>query len=259
MLFCPGDQQLADGLTKLLASQRMNMLMEFWGLVGDQVHLRQVRASAEERQHSQASAEQQQHSQASAEQQQHSQASAEQQHFGILAEREHTRTTGATPHMDLQGLGGLLGLLVILVNIAKAKGQNTNPEIQPPLAVDSSLELYGVIVMMAICVVAMWELGRSCLRNHGEAFRLRSLQAEQKLSKKEMRELNALLRRDPLQLSEDERHRMIQLADTTGVDLSGIFIRKGQATPTMARTPTEVLGGVATPPPPDPYSACAAE
>ena len=268
--FCPGDQQLADGLTKLLTSQRMNMLMEFWGLVGDQVRLRQVQApaehqqplqaSAEHQQPSQASAEHQQLSQASAEQQQHSQASAEQcQHERLHTDRKPTSTTGVSPHMDLQGLGGLLGLLVILLNVAKAKGHSTNPEIQPPLAVDSSLELYGVVLMMAICVVALWELGRSCVRNHGEVLRLRSLQGDQRLSKKEMRELNALLRKDPSQLQEGEKDRMIQLAESTGVDLSGIFQKKSQATPTAARTPTEVFGGVSTPPPPDPYSACAAD
>ena len=75
-----------------------------------------------------------------------------------------------------------------------------------------------------------------------------------------MRELNALLRRDPSQLSEGERDRMIQLAETTGVDLSGIFVKRGQITPTVSRSPTEVFGGVATPPPPpEPYSACAAD
>ena len=30
--YCPGDQQLADSLTKILPSQRMGMLMRFWGL-----------------------------------------------------------------------------------------------------------------------------------------------------------------------------------------------------------------------------------
>ena len=261
VLFCPGDQQLADGLTKLLASQRMNLLMEFWGLVGDQVRLRQVQASAEP-QHFQASAEPQQF-QASAEPQQF-QASAEPQHSRASAEPQHreastTATNSTTSNFDPQGLGGLLGLLVILINLAKASGHSTNPEIQPPLAVDSSLELYGVVGMLAVCAVALWELGRACYRHHGEAARLRSLQAEQKLSKREMRELNALLRRDPAQLLDTEKDRMIQLAETAGVDLSGILSRKVETNLSAARTPTEVLGGTEVPPPPDPYSACAAD
>ena len=165
VMFCPGDQQLADGLTKLLASQRMNMLMEFWGLVEDQVRLRQVQAPAEPQQ-AEASAEHRQHLEASAEQRQHFEASAEQQQCNNASTQNHVTTASTASHMDLQGLSGLLGLLVILMNLAKAKGQDHNPEIQPPLAVDSSLELYGVIVMMIICVVALWELGRACIRNN---------------------------------------------------------------------------------------------
>ena len=52
--YCPGDLQLADGLTKILTSQRMTTLMMFWGLYELQdgpplpVHRRvlQVRAPA---------------------------------------------------------------------------------------------------------------------------------------------------------------------------------------------------------------------
>ena len=256
VMFCPGDQQLADGLTKLLASQRMTMLMGFWGLVGDQASLRRLQAPAEHQQ-LQAPAEHQQ-LQPPAEHQQ-LQAPAEHQHLQAPA-RHQQQSQAEARHFDLQGLGGLLGLLVILLNLAKANGHNINPETQQPLAVDSSLELYGVIGMLAICAVAIWELGRACYRNHGEALRLRNLQGDNRLSKKEMRELNALLRKDPSHLLPQERDRMVQLAEVTGVDLTGILGKKSSAT-SSPRVPTSgnVPGSSPTPAPPEPFSACAAD
>ncbi|CAE6936905.1 RE1 [Symbiodinium sp. CCMP2592] len=146
VVYCPGDQQLADGLTKLLPSQRMNLLMEFWGLSaggnsGDQVRLRQVQAPAE------------------------------------------------------------------------------------------------------------------------QVARLRATQESQRLSKKEMRELNGLLRENPGSLSPQEKERMIHLADIAGVDLAGILTRSNlEATSGTTARPSSVLGGsVSPPPPPDPFSASAAD
>ena len=262
VMFCPGDQQLADGLTKLLASQRMNMLMEFWGLVGDQAQLRRLQAPAELQQ-LQAPAELQQLRAPAELQQLQAQAAFQQLRAQAEHQQDHASEQQPQPtatHFDLQGLGGLLGLLVILINIAKANGHNINPETQQPLAMDSSLELYGVVGMLAICAVAIWELGRACYRNHGEALRLRALQGDQRLSKKEMRELNSLLRKEPSQLLPQERERMVRLADATGVDLTGILGKKGGtlSSPRMS-TPTSAVGGTPTPPPPEPFSACAAD
>ena len=52
--FCPGLHQQADGLTKILSSPRMNLLMERWGLHPQErrgedhrAHVRQVHAQAE--------------------------------------------------------------------------------------------------------------------------------------------------------------------------------------------------------------------
>ncbi|CAE7257247.1 RE1, partial [Symbiodinium sp. CCMP2592] len=238
VVYCPGDQQLADGLTKLLASQRMNQMMLFWGLsaAGDHVRLRQVQASAEQQ-----NPEQQRTEQRTLEQRQPA---------------EHTPTPTA-PHPNPEGLGCCLGLIVILLNLAKASGEVTNPEAPTALAVDSSLELYGVVLMLGICFIALWECGRVCWRNRGEAMRLRSLQESQKLSKKEMRELNGLLRRNPAQLQGHEKERMIQLAEATGVDLSGILA--GTEGPQFATPSTVLGGGEVPPPPPSPFSACAAD
>ena len=217
--YCPGDQQLADTLTKILASQRLTMLMEFWGLFrqggerGLQAHLRQVQAPAEP-QHSQAPAEPQ-HSQAPAEQQ-HSQASAEPQ--------RNQQTTTTASSTGVGNLGCCLGLLVALQGVIGAKGRENNPEASAPLAADSSLELYGIILMLVICTVALWEAGRGCLRGQGEVARLRSLQ-ESRMSKREMKQVNALLQWDPAELRPAEKEALVSLADVAGVDLSHILKR----------------------------------
>ena len=243
VVYCPGDQQLADGLTKILSSQRMNGMMEFWGLFEgepgrDRVRLRLL----------------------------HEQQQTAAEHQQTATEHQQTATTEHALSHQRQyleanpgGLGCCFGLLVVLMNIAKASGQNTNPEIQTPLAVDSSLELYGILVLLVISAVAVWELVKSCWRNHGEAARLRALQSDQRLSKKEMRELNSLLQRDPRDLRSQEKERMIQLAETAGVDLSGILGRK---TDSSSSTTSGRNGGgseATVPPPPDPYPASAAD
>ena len=65
-----------------------------------------------------------------------------------------------------------------MVNIAKVSGYRAADDNKSPLAVDSSLELYGLILMLVICTVALWEVGRSCYRSHNEGVRLRSMQQE---------------------------------------------------------------------------------
>ena len=220
VVYCPGDQQLADGLTKLLASQRMNLLMQFWGLSAGRVEglgrLRQFQAPADQQIGQHAPADQQTGQHAPADQQTDQHAPAD-QHTTVQV------TTPTVPHTNPEGLGCCLGLLVVLMNLAKASGEVTNPEVQTALAVDSSLELYGVVLMLGICSIAIWEFARVCWRNRGEAARLKALQEGQRLSKREMRELSALLRQDPAQLKPSERERMVQLAEITGVDLSGIL------------------------------------
>ena len=63
------------------------------------------------------------------------------------------------------------------MNLAKASGEVSNPEVRAALAVDSSLELYGVVLMLGICSIAIWEFARVCWRNRGEAVRLSAVQA----------------------------------------------------------------------------------
>ena len=206
---CPGDQQLADALTKILPSHRMNMLMEFWGLFqpgregdGQGAQLRQVQATAVQQQQQQQSM---QHP--TAEQQQHE---AEQH-----PTPEHAATTVTTTH-GAGNLGCCLGLVVALQSIFGVQGRSQDPEAHAPLAVDSSLELYGNILMLVICTVALREAGRGCMRRGGEAARLRSLQAEPKMTKREMKQLNGLLQRAPEDLRPHEREALVSLAEVAG-------------------------------------------
>ena len=109
--------------------------------------------------------------------------------------------------------------------------------------------------MMVICVVALWEGGRHCYRR-AEAVRMRSLQAEQRLSKKEMRKLNQVLQRDPDDLSSDDKEVLFALAERVGVDLKKILTKEPAMGSATALAVREKL-----PPPSQPPSeaACAAD
>ncbi|CAE7767290.1 RE2 [Symbiodinium sp. CCMP2592] len=167
--YCPGDRQLADGLTKILAAKRMGWIMESWGL------------------------------------------------------RRH-REGDPPPEQPQDNHHG---------------GEDL--EAHSPLAVDSSLELYGVILMLVICVIALWEGSRHCYRK-AEAARMRSLQAEQKLSKKEMRRLNQMT--------------LTSLAEKAGVDLTKILTRES-----VRGAPAPAVRFEEDPPrpPSPPVAACAAD
>ena len=77
--------------------------------------------------------------------------------------------------------------------------------------------------MLVICSVAIWECVRGCYRTHAEQVRLRAVQGEMKLPKKDMRKLNALLQRKLQDLTIDERQTLVSLAEAAGVDLKGVF------------------------------------
>ena len=212
--FCPGSIQLADGLTKILPARRMSDLMRAWGLgnPGEEgsaedlqplQQVRQLRAPAEMQQ--------------------------------------QQDITAPTPQGSLGNWGCCLQLLVLMSSLAKVRGFRPADDDASPLAVDSSLELYGIILMLVICTVALWEMGRSCYRSHNEGVRLRSLQFDARLSKKDLRTLNAYLKRNPSDLSTAEREEMASLADQSGVDLSGILLRSATKEPEVQRK--KVFGG----------------
>ena len=145
-------------------------------------------------------------------------------------------------------------------SLTKVRGYRTADDDASPLAVDSSLELYGIILMLVICTIALWEMGRSCYRSHNEAVRLRSLQTDAKLSKKELRTLNAYLKRNPTDLSSAEKEEMVSLADQAGVDLTGILRRSSaRESESSSRTSTEEVRVPPPPPPPPVAEACAAD
>ena len=136
----------------------------------------------------------------------------------------------------------LFAVIGFMSSLTKVRGYRTADDDASPLAVDSSLELYGIILMLVICTIALWEMGRSCYRSHNEAVRLRSLQTDAKLSKKELRTLNAYLKRNPTDLSSAEKEEMVSLADQAGVDLTGILRRSSaRESESSSRTSTRKL------------------
>ncbi|CAE7247999.1 unnamed protein product, partial [Symbiodinium microadriaticum] len=115
---------------------------------------------------------------------------------------------------------------------------------------------------------------------YGKFTRKQSLQSETKLTKKEMRQLNGLLQRDPMGLSEEERLELINLAETAGVDLSRVLQGAAKASSSSSARPmppspkTTIYEdmveederrrrreweGDYKPPPPPPPTACAAD
>ena len=141
--FCPGVDQLADGLTKVLASKRMDMLMKAWGMTVSELRKGVEPPGQVRRLH----------------------ASAEPQQQQDITTTAHQPPTG--------NLSCCLGLLVLLQGLTSVRADE-NPEAPTPLAMDSSLELYGLMLMLVICIIALWEAGRVCVRTQGTAARLRS-------------------------------------------------------------------------------------
>ena len=224
--YCPGDLQLADGLTKILTSQRMTQLMIFGGLhepqgasAGPALRpLRQVRTLQQQ----QLGADQPQQ-QLGADQPQQ-QLGADQPQQQLEADQPRPQAAATTPStVTADNLGCCLGLLVTLLNVAQVSGQRRNPETHQPLAVDTSLELYGLVLMLVICSVAVWEFVRGCYRHHLDSTRVKALQGETRLPKRDMRRLNTLLQKRPQDLTVDGRQSLITLAEAAGVDLSGVF------------------------------------
>ena len=203
--YCPGEAQLADGLTKMLPSQRMLMLTRFWGLYGSQdeegsTTLLKICKSAEE--------------EANTTQPENSSSNLTPTH--TTARRQDT-------------LGCCLGLLVFLQGLVSGEGRKAvgAEDDEEPMAVDSSLEFYAMVLMVIICAVALWEGAKSLTRSTSQAARLRSLAPEpqeQGLHKQNLRRLNRLLKRGPENLSNDEKQDLIELADGAGVDISGVVL-----------------------------------
>ena len=56
-------------------------------------------------------------------------------------------------------------------------------DVKEPLGIESSIELYILILMGAVCAVAFWELARSCVKAGSSAVRLRALSSSSQASK----------------------------------------------------------------------------
>ena len=108
----PGDLQLADGLTKIL-----QMLMRRWGL-GPMEHVQELPEGEDDR------------------------GQLRQLQAPALNQQQQVNTAATST----ANLGCCLGLVVTLQNIASVMGRIEVPEDHSPLAVDSSLELYAVVL-----------------------------------------------------------------------------------------------------------------
>jgi hypothetical protein len=86
------------------------------------------------------------------------------------------------------------------------------------LGINTSLELYLLVVMICICAVALWECGKKCVRK-GEEARMAAVKAKERiLSKNELRELQELLGREPEEMSHEEHDRFVLLAALAGLE-----------------------------------------
>ena len=86
------------------------------------------------------------------------------------------------------------------------------------LGVNTSLELYFLVVMICICAVALWECGKKCVRK-GEEARMAAVKVKEKiLSKAELRELRELLSCEPEDMTTEEHERFVFLAALAGLE-----------------------------------------
>ena len=117
--------------------------------------------------------------------------------------------------------------LALLAQCLCGVAESANIEdVKEPLGIESSIELYILILMGAVCAVAFWELARSCVRAGSSAVRLRAISSSSKaskpkatpksqartLTKAECRELSSLCDRDPsVPLPPEEAERFAAL------------------------------------------------
>ena len=85
------------------------------------------------------------------------------------------------PQSSATGLAGLVTKLLLLAQGLCGVAESSRVgEVKDPLPVESSIELYVLILMLIVCAVAFWETRRACLRTGSNAVRLRALSASQK-------------------------------------------------------------------------------
>ena len=223
--YCPGEAQLADGLTKMLPSQRMLMLTRFWGLYGsqDEEGSRAMMKAIKNDEENEASG-----------------------HPRCKQTSKGDNAAAAATHKQQGVMGCCLGLLVFLQGLVAGEGRPVadDEEGEGPMAVDSSLEFYAMVLMVIICAVALWEGAKAVSRSAAQAVRLRALASDQQepsLDKQDLRRLNRLLKRGPENLSSEEKRELISLADGAGVDISGVVLSAERAVrPPSPRQPPPV-------------------
>ena len=86
------------------------------------------------------------------------------------------------------------------------------------LELNTSVELYLLVVMICICAVALWEGGKRCVRAEG-GVRMAAMKAKEKiLTKAELKELRELLSCEPEDMTTEEHERFVLLAALAGLE-----------------------------------------
>ena len=96
---------------------------------------------------------------------------------------------GAPSRVQQSSPSGFAGLatklLLIVQSLCGVVEGTTEGEVKDPLPVETSIELYVLIVMLVICAIVVWEAGRACVRTGSNAVRLRALSANQQKAPKQ--------------------------------------------------------------------------
>ena len=181
----PGLDQLADGLTKQLASERAWKLMEAWSFFkGNSSEMKKVTIKV---------------------------APSDEAAAASTAQVTTTSTiqesTVATTHLHEGALGRCIRALIGLGSVAGVLGAESGGT-QVYTGVDSDYELWLAVILVMITTVLCWEWSKKTAGGVKRAIKLKMISSstgKQKLSKLEGKELLSLLNKDDRSAEQDAR------------------------------------------------------
>ena len=181
----PGLDQLADGLTKQLASERAWELMEAWSFFkGNSSEMKKVTINVAPSDEAAAAATAQ-----------------------VTTPSTIQESTVATTHLHEGALGRCIRALMGLGSVAGVLGAESGGT-QVYTGVDSDYELWIAVILVMITTVLCWEWSKKTAGGVKRAIKLKMLSSstgKQKLSKSEGKELLSLLNKDDRSAEQDAR------------------------------------------------------
>ena len=194
----PGLHQLADGLTKQLASERVWKLMEAWSFFkGNSSEMKKVTINVAPSDEAAA-------------------ASTTQATVATTCQE----STVATTHVHEGTLGRCIRALIGLGSVAGVLGAESGGS-QVYTGVDSDYELWIAVILVMITTVLCWEWSKKTAGGVKKAIKLKMLSSstgKQKLSKSEGKELLSLLNKGDRSAEQDARlATLIGIFQTQGV------------------------------------------